>query len=299
MKALLLSLGFLVGCGSYQVGYKEEKTDSTKDKGAKGSGDPESGEKTKEGGVIDPATGSVATDEDPTKALRFSYTQLDGVSRITSSAKIINTLYFTGADTIGRRVLGRVKPGSAKAELIPYGRFSANDIVLTDQDYYLATNVDNAIYLMDDESIIEIDLTTLRATGEIFSECAMKKPQTFIKDSRWNLIFSSKAITCGMTDGATLDKDVVIDSYTGQPHNFDNYSTFSFDSENIWRYSHRAQQLVRYSPTFAQEEVFVTGAFLYGNDQSTFVSDSNGGMWFFGCNSSKACYVAAAEIEAQ
>lgn len=299
MKAVLLSLGVLVGCGSYQVGYKEEKTDSSKEKGAKAAGSQTDEEPSKKGSVIDPASGAVATDEDPTKALRFTYTQLDGVTRITSSAKIINTLYFTGADAIGRRVLGRVKPGSAKAELIPFGRFSANNISLTDQDYFLATNVDDAIYLMDDESIIHIDLTTLEATGEIFSECAMKKPMTYIKDSRWNLIFSSKIVTCGMADGATLGKETAMDSYTGQPHGFDNYSSFSFDSENIWRYSPRAKQLVKYSPTFAQEEVYATGAFLYGSDQSTFVSDSNGGMWFFGCSNSKACYVAAAEIEAQ
>jgi hypothetical protein len=297
MKLVLLSL-LLLGCGSYQVGYKEEKLDETKD-GKKGS--EEDGDTDESGGSSEfDKDGNPIEDEDATIALVYEYIELSDVARITSSTKIINTLYFTGTDQAGHRVLGRVKPGSSKAELIPFGRLSANNITLSDQDYYLASNLDDYIYLIDDDVIVQVDLTTLEAVGKVASPCAFKAPITFIKDKRWNSVWYSKVVTCGMADGAKLSSETVVDGYTAQPLELDNFSSFSFDSENIWRFSPRQKQLVKYSPTWAQVEVYSTSAFLYSSDRATFVSDSNGSMWFFGCNETKgACYVATAELAEQ
>jgi hypothetical protein len=297
MKLFVLSL-IMVGCGSgrYDVTYKEEKGD---DETSETDEKPKTG---KDGSLEDDrapvGSSGVAVDGDTTKALVYSYIELPGVSRITSVAKIINTLYFTGADAQGHRVLGRVKPGSSKAELTPFGRLSANYIALKDNDYYLPTNLDEYIYLADDHEIIQVDLATLQAVGKVSSPCAIKAPLTYIKDSQWNTIWSSQVVTCGLLDGAEIGREGAVDSYTGQPHNFDNYGSYSFDSENIWRYAPRAKQLVRYSMSFAEEEVYSTSAFLYNGETARFVSDSNGGMWFFGCGE-KACVMASTEIADQ
>lgn len=309
MKVLFLT-AVLVGCGSYDATVTEKKVSEQKTTPA--AGDPATGSDVSRDGpqkegvkepvkTVEPgapaAKAEASVDLDPIKALSFTYIDLAGITKITSSAKIINTLYFTGTDAGGNKGLGRVKPDSSKVDFLPFGRMSANNITL-DRDYVLPTNLDDYIYLIGESDIIQVDITKLEAIGKITSPCANKAPGSFIKDSRWNTVYWSKVTTCGMQDGAQLAKGPATDSYTGQPLAFDNYSSFSFDSVNVWRLSPRDKVLAKYSSTWATLDIFSTSGYLYNNEASTFVSDSNGGMWFFGCTETK-CTVATAKFAAQ
>lgn len=291
MRLLVLAV-FLTACGSgsYQVGLKEEKSTTTTDSSKNQSMQPNSTGESDSSNSQDPTV----PDGDTTKALTYKYFKLDGVKNITSSAKIFNTLYFTAQDSEGNAVLGTVKPDSTKVELIPFGRLSANGVSLSGS-YYLPTNLDDFLYLMNDTEIVQIDLTTLQAVQKVTSPCAVKAPLVFIEDSRWHSLWDSKDTACGMADGAQISQNSIIDGYTGQTLTFDNYENWNFDSVYLWRYSPDAKQLVKYDSSFTKKEVYSTSAYRYSTDHSTFISDSNGGMWFFGCGDD-GCYSSTVSI---
>lgn len=297
MRILILSI-LLAACGSgsYQVGLKEEKTTSTTD-----SSKNQSNQTDQTTGTNDTKNGdsgsTTVPDSDTTKALTYQYFNLNGVKNITSSAKIVNTLYFTAEDSEGNPVLGIVKPDSTKVNLLPFGRMNANGVTLSG-DYYLVTNLDDSIYLMNDTDIIQIDLTTLQAIQKVSSPCAVKAPLVFVEDSRWHSLWDSKDTSCGMADGTQIEQKSIVDGYTGQTLTFDNYGSWSFDSVNLWRYQPVAKQLIKYDSSFTKKEVYSTSAYRYNADHSTFISDSNGGMWFFGCGDD-GCYSATVSIVEQ
>jgi hypothetical protein len=102
-----------------------------------------------------------------------------------------------------------------------------------------------------------------------------------------------------MVDGSTItDGDTLLDGYTGEPLNLDNYSWFNFDGVQFFRYQPDAQLLTVYDSNFARDVSYSTSNYLYNGAGSRFVSDNNGGKWFFGCGSD-GCYKTEVKIVSQ